>query len=151
MTGYSIFRLLPLAVVLTISGCASTHVLRDFSTDGCSLFPDGDSAQPTLWCDCCVAHDQSYWRGGTAVEREAADAALRGCVLARTGRETLAAQMYRGVRLGGTPWMPAGFRWCYGWGYGRGYEPLTPVEQAQAVERLIAYERDHPQSFCQSK
>ena len=48
-----------LAVTLTLGGCASSRVLRDFTTDGCSLFPEGDAEDHALWCDCCVNHDKA--------------------------------------------------------------------------------------------
>lgn len=134
-----------------MSGCASTRVLRDFTTDGCSLFPDGDAEDPARWCDCCVNHDKAYWRGGTAAERKRADVSLRGCVLAVTGRPALARLMYRGVRLGGMPMFPTGFRWGYGWGYGRGYEPLTPGEQLRASEKLAGYRPGHPDPSCKKE
>lgn len=132
-----------LAVALMINGCASTHTLRDFTTDGCSFFPDGDAENPERWHDCCVHHDMAYWRGGTAEERETADLGLRDCVAARTARPTLANQMYRGVRIGGAPLLPTTFRWGYGWGYGRGYEPLSCDEQQQANEKIARYRLDH--------
>lgn len=127
-----------LAAVL-LGGCASSRVLRPFTSDGCSLFPDGDTEDSLRWADCCRTHDMAYWRGGTAHERRNADVALRDCVLARTGRPTLAAWMYRGVRIGGLPLFPTGFRWGYGWGYGRGYAPLAPDEQQRADELLAPY------------
>ena len=130
-----------LIAALLLSGCASTSVLREFTTDGCSYFCDGNAAHPQLWRDCCISHDTAYWRGGNAQARRSADASLRECVLVRTGHKTLAGLIYRGVRLGGTPWIPAGFRWGYGWGYGRGYEPLTLDEQRQASEKLALYRR----------
>jgi len=142
---------MPLRAVLTLlalfalGGCASTRVLRDFTTDGCSLFPDGPSQGADCWVGCCVEHDGAYWRGGTAEERQAADAALRACV-ARTGRPVMAGLMYHGTRLGGSPWFPTWYRWGYGWGYGRGYEPLTPAEQQQAAAQLAAYRLAHPQT-----
>lgn len=134
-----------LAPMLVLGGCASPRILRDFTTDGCSLFPDaiGDAC----WADCCVAHDRAYWRGGTAQERERADAALRACV-ARGGHPVLASVMHRGVRLGGMPLWPVWYRWGYGWGYGRGYEPLTPDEQRQATHRLEAHRPAHPDPAC---
>lgn len=124
-----------LAATLLLGACASPRVLREFTTDGCSLFPDagGDAC----WADCCIEHDRVYWRGGTADERRRADRALRECV-ARTGRTRLAGLMYAGVRVGGLPLWPTGFRWGYGWGYGRGYEPLTPQEQQDARAKLAA-------------
>ena len=135
-----------LGMTLALGACASPSVLRDFTTDGCSLFPD--SAGDACWADCCVAHDRAYWRGGTADERRRADAALRECVLAQTGKPTLAGAMYRGVRLGGAPLAPAWYRWGYGWGYGRGYSPLTAAEQRQADEKLGAYRPADPDPSC---
>ena len=143
-------RTLTLLVVFTLGGCASTQVLRDFSTDGCSLFPDGDAEDRVRWCDCCVEHDEAYWRGGSAEERKRADTVFRDCLVTRSNRPTLAAVMYRGVRIGGTPWLPTGFRWGYGWGYGRGYAPLTADEQRHADEKQRTQRYGHQRSgFCQ--
>lgn len=142
----AVFRGVALAVALTMSGCATTHILRDFTTDGCSFFPDGDADDAARWSGCCVSHDIAYWRGGTAAERRGADAALRDCVLASTGKQALADQMHRGVRLGGTPLLPTGFRWAYGWDYGRGYAPLTSDEQQQADEKFSTYRLGLPES-----
>lgn len=143
-------RDLALAAALGLGGCASSQVLSDFRTDGCSLFPDGDAESPQRWSACCVTHDLAYWRGGTAQERRSADRALRHCVLARSGRPGLAEAMYRGVRVGGTPLMPTAFRWGYGWGYGRGYAALSPAEQQGADDRLAAYRREHGEDSCKS-
>ena len=146
------FRTLTLLTAFTLGGCVSTQVLRGFSTDGCSLFADGDADDPLRWCECCVQHDEAYWRGGSAGQRKHADTVFRDCVVARSGRTTLAALMYRGVRLGGTPWLPTGFRWGYGWGYGRGYAPLTADDQRLVDEKqrtpLHGHER---QEFCKNQ
>lgn len=142
-------KMLLLAIALFLGGCASTHELRAFRTDGCSLFPDGDADDPPRWSACCVTHDFSYWRGGTAQERKNADQALRHCVLERTQRQWLADQMYRGVRIGGTPLLPTWFRWAYGWGYGRGYEPLTAEERQRAETQLEIYRLGQADGACQ--
>ena len=133
-----------LAAALAMSGCASTHVLRDFRTDGCSFFPEGDAEVPGLWFHCCVSHDMAYWQGGTADERRSADGTLRDYVLARTGRQDLANRMYRGVRISGAPLFPTTFRWGYGWGFGRGYEPLAAEERQQGEAKLAEYRRAQP-------
>ena len=99
-----------------------------FTTDGCSMFPDGDFDDPARWQACCVAHDKAYWRGGTYSEREAADAELEACV-AELGLDTLGTTMYLGVRVGGSPWFPTSYRWGYAWPYLRGYAPLTAREE----------------------
>jgi len=79
-----------------------------FTTDGCSLSPDGS------WQTCCVDHDAVYWCGGSADERERADRALKTCV-ADTGGPTTAALYYYAVRAAGGAWMPLPWRWGYGW------------------------------------
>jgi len=81
------------------------------TTDGCTLFPDGD------WFDCCAAHDEFYRRGGTPDERRMADRILRNCVKAG-GRPLVAALMYAGVRVCGAEWLPFGWRWGKGGGVG---------------------------------
>lgn len=81
---------------------------KPFTTDGCTLFPDGN------WGSCCVEHDRAYWRGGSATERKAADQALRQCVKSQ-GYPVLAQLMYLGVRIGGHAWLPTPWRWGFGW------------------------------------
>lgn len=127
-----------MVIALLLGGCTSPYVLRNFTTDGCSYFPDGDHLQPHRWCRCCLEHDRAYWQGGTVAQRRQADHELRECVVEQSQRPRLANAMYLGVRFAGTPWLPSGFRWGYGWGYGRGYKPLTQQER-QAVEKQAAY------------
>jgi protein tyrosine phosphatase (PTP) superfamily phosphohydrolase (DUF442 family) len=119
-----------------------------FTSDGCSLFPDGTIKDRTKWCDCCLEHDKAYWQGGTADERKNADKILRDCVLERTRDKNLAETMYLGVRAGGHPAFPAWYRWAYGWPYGRGYKPLTDSEKQQVRERQDEYAQKHPTGYC---
>jgi hypothetical protein len=119
--------------LLAVGGCAPTPRLRPFTTDGCSLFPDGNPKNKTLWLACCEEHDRKYWMGGTKAERLDADLELRACVAA-TGQPRTAEWMLRGTRLGGTPYLPAGFRWGYGWPYPRGYKPLSDAEKKLVEE-----------------
>lgn len=135
------------AVVSGASGAPAADI-KPFTTDGCSLFPDGTCQDRTKWCDCCFAHDIVYWQGGTRDERAKADEGLRACVLERTHDTTLAEAMYLGVRAGGGPAFPTWYRWGYGWPYGRGYEPLTQVEKQQAEEQLTRYREQHPLGYC---
>ncbi|MEO8332564.1 MAG: hypothetical protein ABI479_09015 [Gallionella sp.] len=137
-----------IAFAFLINGCATSSEFNEFSSDGCSLFPDGTFKHRTLWCDCCFNHDMAYWRGGTEEERKAADKTLRACVLERTGDSALATMMYDGVRVGGSPIFPTWYRWGYGWKYGKGYLPLTEEEQKQVSESLDAYKKTHPDGFC---
>lgn len=135
-------------MVLLACGAAQAEVLQAFTSDGCSLFPDGTIEDRTKWCECCLQHDLAYWRGGTEQERKQSDMALRDCVLDRTGDRALAETMYLGVRAGGHPAVPAGYRWAYGWSYGRGYRPLNDEERAQVRALLDASTRDHPGGYC---
>jgi hypothetical protein len=137
--------------IAMFSAAALAHAdsLRDFSSDGCSLFPDGDFENRTLWCDCCLEHDIAYWRGGTARQRLEADASLRACVRNRTGNDALADMMFAGVRLGGGPVFPNGYRWGYGWSYGRGYRPLSPAEEETATSLLNQYRAGGKRFACE--
>ena len=146
-----ILRLVHCSVVLlATAGCgiAQAADLQDFTSDGCSLFRDGTVRDRTKWCDCCFQHDIAYWRGGTEPERKQADAALRECVLERTGDKALAEAMYLGVRAGGHPAFPTSYRWAYGWSYGRGYRPLSDEERKKVGSKLNGYEKGHPAGYC---
>jgi hypothetical protein len=140
-----------LAGALLICGSAYAADLRDFTSDGCSLFPDGSLKDRDLWCGCCFNHDIAYWQGGTKEERKSADEALRACVLERTNSQLLAKVMYDGVRAGGHPAFPAGYRWGYGWSYGRGYAPLTGREKQLVREKLDTYRAEHPAGYCSAR
>jgi hypothetical protein len=81
-----------------------------FVSDGCSLWPDGH------WVECCVAHDLTYWMGGSGAERRRADSDLRRCV-SDGGHPFMARIMFLGVRAAGVHWLPTPFRWGFGWPY----------------------------------
>ena len=85
--------------------------------------------------DCCIQHDLAYWMGGTREDRRDADQALRQCV-ADIGEEEIAEIMLAGVRVGGSPYWPTGYRWGYGWRYLRGYQALTDEEFGEVHQRL---------------
>jgi len=139
------------ALVLVCHASVAAADIADFSSDGCSLFPDGTITDRAKWCDCCLQHDIAYWRGGTEEERKQADAVLRDCVLGHTGDKTLAETMYLGVRAGGHPVFPNWYRWAYGWNYGRGYKPLTEGERERAMKKLDRYWKSHPEGYCAEK
>lgn len=137
-----------LVCALLLNGCATASAVDEFSSDGCSLFPDGTLNDRKLWCDCCFNHDIAYWRGGSAAERQEADRTLRACVLERTGNKALSEMMYDGVRVGGSPVFPAWYRWGYGWKYGRGYQPLAGGERKQVNDVFDKYRKAHPSGYC---
>ncbi|MCF7969752.1 MAG: hypothetical protein K9L22_01115 [Methylococcaceae bacterium] len=128
--------------------CVGAAELADFSSDGCSQFPDGTFAQQDLWCDCCITHDIAYWQGGSRQQKKQADAALRQCVLQKTDNSLLADTMYYGVTLGGSPVFPVWYRWGYGWRYGRGFQSLNQYEQQQVTDKLQQYVVSMPYSSC---
>lgn len=133
-------------------GCAAAadavpRALQPFATDGCSLFPDRAPTGAADWCDCCVAHDLAYWRGGTAGQRLAADEALRTCV-AKAADDALAQAMFLGVRAGGGPELDTSFRWGYGWPYDGQYHALSASETAQADRLEQTWRARHPVLVC---
>ena len=111
---------------------AQSDRIRPFTSDGCSAFPDGTLSQQNLWLACCTAHDKAYWKGGTYEERLAADVALQQCV-ANVGEPDIANLMLAGVRVGGSPYLPANFRWGYGWKYPKPYRSLSNSELTQIL------------------
>lgn len=148
--------LIALLTTLSLSSCPGrrpphTAGLVPFTSDGCSLFPDGTFKDRGQWCDCCQNHDLAYWQGGTVDERLQADASLRDCVLTTTSDQILAQTIYLGARAGGHPAFPTWYRWGYGWPYGRGYQPLSNVEREQVQQQLTAYAKRHPEGYCAEK
>ena len=81
---------------------------RPFTTDGCTLTPDG------AWQTCCIEHDMVYWCGGNADERRRADDTFRACITDKA-TATRAAIYHWAVRVAGAPWLPVPWRWAYGW------------------------------------
>lgn len=145
--------LLALLTVFVLSSCCpgparQAMELAPFTSDGCSLFPDGTLSDRSKWCHCCLTHDLAYWQGGSTKERNLADAALRDCVLKQTGDQQLAKTMYLGTRVGGHPAFPVWYRWGYGWAYGRGYQPLSEGESLQVQKQIADYSQQHPEGYC---
>jgi hypothetical protein len=94
-----------------------------FTSDGCSMWPDGS------WWSCCLDHDVVYWCGGSCHDRSDADEALRKCV-GRRAPHGMGTLMWLGVRPGGTPYSPFPWRWAYGWKGVKGYDhPRRPAPQ----------------------
>ena len=104
----------------------NTQILA-FTSDGCSggmsslwrAFHRQDSSQERTdqhlpWLACCLAHDESYWRGGSEQQRLDSDVALKQCVK-KKGYPKTASLMYAAVRLGGGPCTGFSWRWGYGW------------------------------------
>jgi len=137
-----------IAIMLLLAACSDKTELSDFSSDGCSLFPDRSLIDAKDWCECCLEHDVAYWQGGTEAQRLAADEQLRECVLAKTDDPILAEAMFNGVRLGGSPYFYNWYRWGYGWSDRRTYQALTLEEQRLVTEKLVEYYKSNPTSPC---
>ena len=109
--------------------------IAPFSSDGCSLFIDGNQHNRHQWSHCCIEHDLAYWQGGSHQQKRQADQQLKNCV-AQTGNLGIAEIMHLGVNLGGSPYFPTWYRWGYGWPYNRGFKVLSPQDMQQVKLRL---------------
>ena len=67
--GYGFFVLVA-GSFLWLGWTEKKMVLANFSSDGCSIFSDGNFEDPELWKECCVLHDIPYWRGGSKKRRK---------------------------------------------------------------------------------
>lgn len=135
--------------MMTLSSCALFHpnpnrkdamasespILKPFTTDYCSEWPDGKFTDPKQWANCCLTHDMSYWVGGTKDDRDAADKELKKCV-SEVSDSINGFLMYIGVRMGGTPGN-ASYAWGYGWTKDRDYFDLSEREAEMAKELLL--------------
>jgi hypothetical protein len=99
---------------------------RPFRTDGCTCWWNDD------WTDCCVDHDMRYWCGGPSELRGATDADLRRCVGANHSK-VVAFLMYLGTRLFAASWVPAHWRWGYGWRWPRSGPDSAPEADSRQV------------------
>jgi hypothetical protein len=121
---------------LSLAAGIKADDIKPFTTDGCSLFPDGTTSNNVKWMQCCLRHDYAYWKGGTEKDRQQADDELKSCV-AELGENHISSIMHLGVRLGGEPYFPTWYRWGYGWPYLRGYQALNEQERHQVKQRLV--------------
>jgi hypothetical protein len=131
-----------LGLVLTISnflGCSSKLLnppnhLREFTTDGCSLAPNGTPSRSQSLLRCCVEHDYVYWHGGSSHERLKADQSLKDCV-SKAESSAVGRLYYDAVRVGGSSIFKTNFYWGYGWTQKRTDAPLTTLETQQVLEQ----------------
>ena len=112
--------------------------IKAFTSDGCSVFPDGTFLEQSLWSNCCFSHDLTYWKGGTEKQRRDADLSLKLCVES-LGKPNIAKLMLAGVQVGGSPLLNTPFRWAYGWPYGRGYKALSESDKLQVKQKLNVF------------
>lgn len=114
-----------------------TAEIEPFTTDGCSVSPEGTPSDKSAWLHCCINHDIAYWVGGSRAKRKAADRSLNACI-SQAGYPRIGTLYYLAVRNGGSPWLSTPWRWGYGWPYRQGYRQLT-LEQKKSVDRESAF------------
>lgn len=94
---------------------ASNIELKEFYTDGCTLFIDHyPKHKEKSWRHCCVIHDLRYWYGGTTDQKNAADLDLKLCV-ENAYSKFLADLMYRGIKVGQISPIKHKTQWGWGW------------------------------------
>lgn len=84
---------------------------REFYSDGCSVFMDGN------WADCCIEHDVAYWCGGSYWKRLHADVKLGGCVMDKgypVVGQFAGLLMPPVIQITGMSIWPTWYRWGYG-------------------------------------
>lgn len=128
-------KLILTLLTLFLSPYLLASELKPFTSDGCSVFPDGTFEQQSLWLSCCIRHDLAYWKGGSYQEKQLADQALQYCVT-KIGEPEIANIMLAGVKVGGSAYYPTSYRWGYGWPYLRGYKALNSDEKKQVKDEI---------------
>ncbi len=113
-----------------------THI-DPFTTDGCSVSPEGTPGDKSAWLHCCVEHDIAYWQGGSKSLKLKADRDLKSCI-EDAGHKAIAKLYYYAVRAGGTPRLETSWRWGYGWPYKIGFNALTD-EQLMSVQEELQF------------
>jgi hypothetical protein len=106
-------------LLLLIFQIQSPHLhaqgINPFSSDGCTLAPDGTFSRPSLWQECCIVHDLWYWGGGSKNLRSAVDKNLKSCIEAKAG--ALVANLFSlGVEIGSySPFKLKNKKWGNAW------------------------------------
>jgi len=59
-------RIVLVFIFFFVAATVNAESIKPFTSDGCSMFPDGTLEQKELWLSCCTAHDYAYWQGGTS-------------------------------------------------------------------------------------
>ena len=114
---------------------SETGEMPPATSDGCSLFPDGN------YRDCCVEHDKDYYKGGSCRERSESDKRLYRCVKSKKGwqNKIIAPIIWIGVRIGGVSFLPTPFRW----GFGKKKKRATKTPEVQKpVESPKTFEKE---------
>lgn len=128
-----IISLLLLTSCQALREVVSADTIRPFTTDGCSMSPNGPRTKPNAFLECCVNHDLAYWQGGTLEQKNEADLALKACITEHSNPK-ISEIYYGAVSIGGGPQFKTPFRWGYGWPNRRTYDALNHTEK-KSVEQ----------------
>ena len=109
-----LFIIILLNTSLFIFSDNSNNKLQTFTTDWCTLFPDGTYSNKNLWIECCIKHDKVYWKWWTWEEKINSDNALEKCVWNK-GHKIIWKIMKYWVFIWWLPYFPTSFRWWYWW------------------------------------
>lgn len=128
--------------ILSFSAFAETKTvpdfknsLKNFETDGCTMFVDGPPSKPGLWKHCCLEHDMRYWFGGDQSDMDKTDLRLKSCVNEVAGA-TWAELIYIGVRTGHNSPVKNKTHWSWGWTLSRANTKLSTVERDYVIEEV---------------
>ncbi|WP_413560586.1 hypothetical protein [Bdellovibrio sp. HCB209] len=135
LTALVITSLLILTSCQTFQDSLNLEKIQPFTSDGCSMSPNGPRAKPNGFLECCVNHDLAYWQGGTLEQKQTADLALQACIT-ENSNEKIGKVFYEAVSLGGGPQFNTSFRWGYGWPKRRTYEALNHTERKSVEQEL---------------
>lgn len=106
---------LTVALFLFLVEARANVELKEFYTDGCTLFMDNyPKHKEKSWRHCCVIHDLRYWYGGNKSEKDQTDLDLKACV-EKSYSAFLANLMYRGIRIGNSSPIKHKTHWGWGW------------------------------------
>lgn len=150
MTARILFSVLVLSIFATLSLNANDNLynsepefatLKEFETDGCTLFIEGPTSKPDLWAHCCFEHDLRYWFGGTEEDKKHSDRELKACVKEVAGN-FWANIIYSGVRVGHLSPVKFKYVWSWGWEPKRDKSTLSDLEIDYVIKKLFELDLD---------
>ncbi|MDO9182721.1 MAG: hypothetical protein Q7U04_09945 [Bacteriovorax sp.] len=116
--------------------------LKNFESDGCTMFIDGPPSKPGLWRHCCLEHDMRYWFGGDHSDMDQTDLRLHACVQDIAGQKW-ADLIYLGVRVGHNSPIKNKSHWSWGWITPRADIKLDKDEKIYIIEEVLQLPYDN--------
>lgn len=112
--------------------------LKSFSSDFCTMFPNGTLNRTDAWKHCCYDHDLRYWFGGTRGDELNADKILRSCVTKAAG-SFYGSIMYYGVRSGHYSPVKNEHKWGWGWTPTRKLFSKLSIIEKEVINKNLNY------------